>query len=171
MVEMLHDPQWVPSHLLQLAGYLALTLALLGFWRVAAHDPAMRRWSRLAAVGASLQSVEMAFHLAAVVDADHLAAGAATPVLTTHLALAVIAYPLFAATMIGLIWVGARTRELGRPMIAWFGILGAVAHGLAAPLVAVFHIERARMLFPAVLLLAGWAVAAAAWRRPALPLA
>lgn len=57
----------------------------------------------------------------------------------------------------------ARDRAMASPWIAWIGVLGATAHGLAAPLVVLFGIEQARVLFPMVVLLALWFVLAAVW--------
>src|SRR6185312_1991711 len=91
-------------------------------------------WLRWAIVAAALQTVEMTLHTLAFVDHDHLVAGQPTPVLSTHLTLAVVVYPLFALTMIGIIVAGARERALGSWWIAGLGIAGVAAHGAAAPL-------------------------------------
>jgi hypothetical protein len=102
-----------------------------------------------------------------------LVAGQSTPVLSTHLALAAIAYPVFAITVIGWILATSRDRVLASPWIAPLGIAGLVAHGAAAPLAVVLELEWARLLFPWVMLYAFWCVLAAAWprssRAPALP--
>lgn len=89
----------------------------------------------------------------------------------THLVLAVILYPVFAATIIGFIVATARDRTLGSPWIAWLGILGAVAHGLSAPLVVGLRINQAGILFPMLMFLAIWLALAAVWprRSPAAP--
>ena len=163
MAEMLADPEWVPSHTLQLAGFVLLPIGLLLYQRAAPRPARTRQWTRLAAIGALLQAVEMAFHLAAYVDHANLMAGHATPVLTTHLGLAVVCYPIFAVTIVGWIVAGMRDKVLGSPLIAWIGILGVVAHGAAAPLVVGLGIIGARVLFPAVTLLALWLILAAVW--------
>ena len=64
-------------------------------------------------IGTGLQTVEMVLHTAAVVDHSNLVAGNATPVLTTHLAAAVVLYPIFAATFVGLIIVAGARRCVG----------------------------------------------------------
>jgi hypothetical protein len=171
-VEMLAHPDWVWSHSLMLLGFLALVAGLVRYRRAAAPLPERTaRWLRLALYGTVLQTIEMAFHTASVVDGEHLAAGHSTPVLTTHMVLAVILYPVFAATIIGFIVATARDRSLGSPWIAWLGILGAAAHGLSAPLVVGLRIRLAGILFPMLLLLAIWLVLAAVWprRAPAPP--
>jgi hypothetical protein len=132
MVQMLADPAWVPAHALMCAGFAALLVALVLFRR-RALPPRTAWWSRLAVAAAALQTIEMGLHAAAVVDHAHLAAGQPTPVLTTHLAIAVPIYPLFAVAMIGLMVAGARDRSLGSAWIAPVGILGAIGHGLSAP--------------------------------------
>ncbi len=92
-------------------------------------------------IGTALQVIEMVMHTVSVVDHANLVAGRATPVLTTHLGLAVVFYPIFAVTIVGLILAGMRDRSLGSPWIGWLGILGVAAHGAAAPLVILFKID------------------------------
>jgi hypothetical protein len=172
MVEMLAHPDWVWSHTLLLLGFLSLLAGLVLYRRAAAPLPERTsRWLRLALYGTVLQAIEMAFHTVSVVDGEHLAAGHPTPVLTTHLVLAVILYPIFAATIIGFIVATARDRTLASPWIAWLGILGAAAHGLSTPLVVGLGISQAGILFPLVMLLAIWLALAAVWprRSPATP--
>lgn len=163
MAEMLAHPGWVPAHGLQLVGYVSLVIGLLFFGRSRALPPRTRRWSRIALAGAVLQMIEMAFHTAAVVDAENLVAGAATPVLSIHLRITPVIYPLFAIAMSGLIVAGARERALGSWWIAWLGILGVVAQGAAGLLVGGFDLLQFRFLFPGVVLFALWAVLAAFW--------
>jgi hypothetical protein len=142
----------------QLVGFGLMTLGMMRFRRVLPHSPAVRRWSGLAALGLALQTVEMAFHLASMVDAEKLAAGLATPVLSTHIVLALTIYPLLAILMSGLIVVAARTRELGTPLLAPLGIAGLVAQAIAVVLVAGFDMQAARIGFPMVMLFAIWTV-------------
>jgi hypothetical protein len=158
MHSMLIDPNWFPSHMGQLVGFGLMTLGMMRFRRVLPHSPAVRRWSGLAALGLALQTVEMAFHLASMVDAEKLAAGLATPVLSTHIVLALTIYPLLAILVCGLIVVAARTRELGTPLLAPLGIAGLVAQAIAVVLVAGFDMQAARIGFPMVMLFAIWTV-------------
>ena len=138
---MLVNPNWFPSHLAMLIGFGLMALGIMRFRRIMPHSPAVRRWSGLAAIGLVLQTVEMAFHLASMVDADKLAAGLATPILSTHIVLALTIYPLLAILMSGLIITAARTRELGNPWVAPLGIAGLVAQAVAVVLVAGFAVH------------------------------
>ncbi|MEO7273451.1 MAG: hypothetical protein ABIX28_00125 [Vicinamibacterales bacterium] len=171
MVEMLGDPEWIPAHTMMLGGFLSLLLGLVAFSR-GALTPAMRRWAGLAIAGAALQAVEMALHTAAALDHANPMAGRPTPILSTHLALAIAAYPMFAAAVIGFMVVVLRERALGSPWIAWIGVLGALGHGIAAPLTVLAAVPWARSLFPAVVGLAIWLILAGLWpRRPPVAVA
>ncbi len=117
--------------------------------------------------GTAFQILEMVVHTAAAVDHGRLVAGEPTPVLTTHLALSLVAYPAFGITVIGWILATARDRLAGSRWIAWLGVLGAVAHGAAPPLVVGLDVPGARVLFPMVMLFALWCVLAAFWPRAA----
>jgi nitrate reductase NapE component len=163
MAEMLGHHDWVLAHVLMLAGFVALLFGLILYSRGAVVPDRTRKWIRFAVIGTALQVVEMVMHTVSVVDHANLVAGRATPVLSTHLGLAVVFYPIFAATIVGLILAGMRDRSLGSPWIGWLGILGAVAHGAAAPLVILFKIDWARNLFPGVAVLALWLLLAALW--------
>lgn len=165
MVEMLRNPAWLRAHALMFLGFVALLLGLLSYRRSVPVPHRTQVWLRLAILGTLLQTVEMGFHTAAALDAAHLLAGAATPILTTHLWMAVVAYPFFGLTIGGLILAGAHDRVLGSYWIAWIGILGALAHGLAPPLVIVGKVEGAAVLFPFLMLLALWLTLAAVWPR------
>ena len=163
MAEMLADPEWVPAHALMLASFIALLLGLVLYRRAFALPGRTSRWVRLAAVGTALQAVEMAVHTGAFVDYSNLVAGRPTPVLTTHLWLAVVAYPVFAVAIVGLILATARDRSLASPWVAWIGVLGTLAWGAAAPLAILTDLEWVGYLFPGVLGLAVWLALAAFW--------
>lgn len=163
MAEMLAHPDWLPSHALTLLGFVALLMGLILYQRSVLLPDRTRTWVRFAVLGTALLVVEMSFHTAATIDQLNLVAGRATPVLTTHLWLSVVLYPIFALTLVGLIIADARDRVLGSVWIAWMGILGAVAPALAAPLVVLLHVERARNLFPLMVLFALWALLAGVW--------
>jgi hypothetical protein len=162
MAEMLADRRWVPAHSLLLAGFITLVAGLLLYSRTTLPERT-RRWLRFAVFGTILQVVEMAFHTAAVVDHDHLVAGSGTPVLTTHLWLAVFFYPIFGVTFAGFMIAGMRDRVLGSPWIGWLGIVGLLANGAAPPLVVLLKVEGARILFPLLLCFALWLILAGLW--------
>lgn len=161
MAEMLAHPDWLLSHTLVLAGYATLLAGLVLLRRAAPLPPRTTTWLRLAVAAAAVQTLEMVLHTLAYVDHDRLVAGDATPLLSTHLVVAVAAHPLFAAGIIGLIVAGARDGVLGSWWIAPIGIAGVAAHGLAAPMVIAAGDERFRILFPGIALLALWMVIAA----------
>lgn len=163
MAEMISHPDWLLSHVLVLAGFVALLAGLILYARSGALPDGTRRWVRFAVIGTALQVVEMIFHTASMVDHGNLVAGRATPILTTHLVLALLLYPVFAITIIGFIVAAARERTLGSRWIAWIGVLGAAAHGAAPPLVVGLGDERFRILFPMVVLFALWMLLAAVW--------
>jgi hypothetical protein len=163
MAEMLAHPDWVPSHLLTLAGFVSLLVGLILYQRSVVLPDRTRRWVGFAVIGTALQAVEMALHTAASIDQQNLVAGRATPVLTTHLWLAVVLYPIFGVTLVGLIIAGVRDRVLGSVWIAWMGIVGALGHASAAPLVVLLQAEWARNLFPLLALFALWTLLAGLW--------
>src|SRR5688572_858710 len=167
MAEMLAHPDWFLSHILQVVSFAAMALGLWMFGAGATLPRSTYRWLRLAIGGTILQTIEMVFHTWALVDHGHLVAGEPTPILTTHLALAVIAYPIFAITGIGFVLAAARDRVLGTMWLAPVGVIGLLAHGLAAPLVVTFEIEAARVLFPMVVLVALWMIVVAVMPRRA----
>jgi hypothetical protein len=170
MVQMLGDPAWVPAHVLFFLGLAALLAGLRACAREAAPPARVRRWLRWATVGTALELLEMAFHTAAVVDRASLAAGRATPVLSTHLALAVVCYPVFGVTVAGLVIAAARARTLGSPWVAPLGVVGSLAYGAAAPLAVLAPWSGVGLLFPMFLLFALWLLFAAAWAAPGVRL-
>ena len=161
MAEMLAHPDWLMAHVLVTAGFAAMLGGLILFGRQAGLTARLRKVTRYAAIATALQTFEGVMHTASMVDAGHLVAGHSTPVLTTHLFLAVTLYPIFAAGMIAFILAGMRDGAVGSRWIAWPGILGAAAHGLSAPLAVGLGMEGARILFPMIVGLALWFVLAA----------
>ena len=159
--EMLGHPGWVRAHAIITAGFVALLIGLVQFARGRSLPDRSRKWLRFAVAGTALQIVEMVFHTAAAIDHANLVAGRATPIFTTHQWLAVVLYPIFGLTMIGFVLAVTRDEILGSRWIAWLGVLGALAHGLAPPLVVALGIAQADVLFPLLLLLALWLLFAA----------
>lgn len=163
MLEMLSHPDWFMSHALQVLGYGAMAAGLVAFSRTYANTPALKRWTRLAIAATALQTLEMAVHTAAMVDAGHLAAGHGTPVLTTHLTMSVLFYPLFAAATAAFFIKGMRERAIGSPWIVWIGVIGTLGNGIAPILVGPFGWMEARILFAFMIGIAIWLVLAAIW--------
>ncbi len=164
MAEMMADPAWVPGHTTVFVGLLVLTLSLVLFRRTARASASMDRWLLLAIGATALEAVEMGVHTVAYMDMDALILGHSTPVLTAHLWLATLIYPLFAVSLIGLIGFGQREGSLGSPWIAWIGMLGAAAHGIVMWLVYIFEIGWAPVLFPlGAISLSLWFMLAGVW--------
>ncbi|HEX8452284.1 MAG TPA: hypothetical protein VF647_09325 [Longimicrobium sp.] len=156
MPVMLADPGWISSHLLMLGGHVALVAGLLALGQ-------RTSWLRVGVVVAALQVVEAAFHAAAFVDAHHLQAGRPTPVLSTHMLLTPLVYPLFALGMIWVIVAAARAGALGSGWIAPLGVAGVAAHGAAAIVVGVLGHDELGPLFAGIALFGLWCVFASLW--------
>lgn len=169
LLEMLQDPEWVPAHAWVTAGFFLFTMGFYVWGQRRGLSGGLQRSWRWALVGLAVQDFEWVIHTLASVDADRLAAGELTPVLSTHLGLVLVAYPLFAATSGLFLVAAARERALGSWWILPLGLFALVAHGIAPWLVLVFGIEEARVLFPMVVFFALWLIGAAFWpvRSPA----
>ncbi len=163
LVDMLPDPAWIRAHVTILAGLVVLVAGLVSFRRSVEVSLRLRRWVGFAIVMTAFEVLEMAVHTFAFVDADALASGAATPVLTTHLGMATAIYTPYAISMIGLIWLGQREGALGSPWIGWIGLFGAAAHGVVMWLVFVFEVSGSGILFPLSVSLAIWFILAGVW--------
>jgi hypothetical protein len=163
MLQMLGHADWLANHLLMTASLIAFGVGLVLLRRGGPKPERTARWLRFAIIATALQTVEAVVHTAAVVDHGNLAAGRATPVLSTHLAMAVVVYPLFGAAVVGLIVAAARERVLGSWWIAWIGIIGATAHGAAAPLRILTGYEPFSILFAGIVPLALWMALAGGW--------
>jgi hypothetical protein len=162
MQQMLMNPIWIPSHALMLAGYVALLASLLLLYRSGGGP--VGRWMVIALAGTALQTLEAFFHLIAVVDAERMQAGHATPVFSTHMMLGALGYPVFALVAIALVVAGARTRTLGTWWIAPLGILGAFLPGLAGVLVIWMGAGGVGALFAGIAIFGLWAILAAVLR-------
>jgi hypothetical protein len=163
MAEMLAHPDWLVSHSLMTLGFVLMTLGLFMWGGTAAATHRTRSTLRVAVLATALQAIDMAFHTAAMVDHDRLVTGLATPILTTHLWMTAVVYPIFGAAIIAFLVTAARDRVLGSWWIAWLGIIGAAGHGAAGPLVVIWEIPGANVLFPLIVLLGIWMIAAAVW--------
>ena len=163
MLEMLRHHDWFMAHALVTLGYGTMAAGLVAFSRTLANTPAMKRWTGLAIAGTVLQTVEMAVHTAAMVDAANLAAGHATPVLTTHLTMSMVFYPLFGITTAVFFIKGMRERAIGSPWIVAIGVIGTIANGMAPILVGLVGWTEARILFAFMVGIAIWLLLAALW--------
>lgn len=156
---MLADPGWAPSHALMLASFVLLLVGLVSLVRSGRLTGRSATVARVATFGAVVAVVEGVLHLAAVVDAAALRDGAPTPILSTHLALAIVAYPLLGLPLAVLAWLGGWSRQLSHPVLGAVGALGAFLHGIAAPVVVVTRDQDFSFLFQGAILFAIWLVA------------
>lgn len=153
-------PTWIPSHAFIVAGTIGFMIGLFALARSPMPLPtAARRAAWVAAVGAVLLSIEGVFHLAAFADQDAALAGAATPILSTHMAMSLIVYPLFTFAVAALAVLSGRT--LTHPVVGIIGAFAAVAFGVAPALVGLAGIEALAVLFPiGGILMALWFIVA-----------
>lgn len=170
---MMDDPTWVPGHALTAIG-AALLLAGFVVLRRRGGWPSVARLLPVAIVTAAIYTLELVVHTASVVDKDELASGDMGLVTVTHLALAVVGYPLFGLATAAIAWRLLRTWPVPLWPFAVLGIVGGVSNALAAPLTILPEEPDFAVFFPiGGIGTALWYVAAAGAgvRRPARRLA
>jgi hypothetical protein len=156
--EMLADPIWFSAHAWVVASFVAMTAGLILFGRSAVLSQRVRWWLRIAVIVTAIQTADMVVHTAAYIDLANMLAGRATPVFTSHMLLTMIVYPIFGVLISAFIIVAARERALGNPWVAWIGVAGALAHGVAGFFTVAFDSEATRALFPLIMLVMVWAL-------------
>ena len=157
LVVMMSNSSWVPGHSLMALSSMVLVAGLL----LARRDSAWAAAGRLlplAVVAAAVNSVELVLHTASVVDKDQLAAGGMPPVAFAHLALAVVAYPLFGLTMAALAWRMAGSWAVPLRAVSAAAVLGGVANAVAAPATILLREPAFSVLFTGAVALALWMV-------------
>jgi len=154
------DDAWTPAHALIALGTIVMAV---GLWQAVASStwPARAQQAlRSFAISLSLYAVETVFHLSAVVDSDALAAGDAAPLAWTHLALALVLYPLSGGA---LVWLGVQLhRTLAGPerVFGAIAVLAGVLQATAYPATLVMpDLETTPMFAGAGMLMAGWGLA------------
>ncbi|MFI6096963.1 hypothetical protein ACIA8G_15480 [Lentzea sp. NPDC051213] len=149
------DPMWVPSHALVLLSSTLFALGLVGLLR---HRPdlpaAARRAGWTAVAGAVLSVIENVPHLAATTESDAAAAGHATPFLSTHMVLALLAFPLFGFSVAAL--AALSKRHLAHPALGVGAVIGGISWGLAPWVVGPLGLESFNVLFIVGMLMALW---------------
>lgn len=149
------DPMWVPSHVLILLSSILFALGLVGLLRHRPQLPtAARRAGWVAVAGAVLCVAENVPHLAATTENDAAAAGHATPILNIHMALALLAFPLFGFAVAALAVLGGR--HLAHPVLSAAAVIGGSAWGLGPWAVGPLAIESLDVLFIIGMLMALW---------------
>jgi hypothetical protein len=164
---MLANPGWGPSHALQLVAFAAMVVGAMALVGTPSTPLRVRQVARAVAAASVVATLEMTFHLAAMTEADALRAGASTPLVTTHMRLALVAYPAFGLTVAALAIAGRRT--LARIWLVPVGVVGGLTHAIAGPLVVLTRDQRYSPLFIGGAALALWIVGAGMFglRRPA----
>lgn len=149
------DPLWIPCHSLILLSSILFALGLTGLLR---HGPSLgvsaRRAGWAAVAGAVLSVVENVPHLAATFESDAAAAGHATPFLNTHMALALLAFPLFGFSVAALAVLGGR--QLAHPVFVAGAVVGGSCWGLGPWAVGPLGMESLDVLFIIGMLMALW---------------
>ena len=159
LLSMFDSPQWPLSHWVLLAGAAASFLAFVWAWRTQAFGPRVQRWLPIVATAWGVGAAELVPHLLAASDAHALAHHDATPMLDTHLSLAVLAGP--AVGLSGAL-VAVVIARAARSRIAWvlaaFAVVGGLLYGAATPLIVLTDDPAFSVLFAAQTGLAVWLI-------------
>jgi hypothetical protein len=136
---------------------IAASLVVLARGRSLADVPRVHTATVVAAITASLATVDSLLHLVSAVDADAIAAGRATPITDVQAIVQTVTVPAFCLSIIALAIIGARTRTLGNPLVAVLAVVGGIGYGLAS---ATFLLtDRFDPLFPTAAGIALWTMA------------
>ncbi len=147
LAAMMADGAWVPGHALLGIGSALALAGLLAVRRTGAW-PAASTALPFAVVAAAINTLELVFHTAAVIDRDELAAGEWPPLALVHLGMAVAAYPLFGVAIAWLAWRLLASWSLPLRAVSVAGIVGGIANALAAPLTILLRDPDFAFLFP-----------------------
>lgn len=162
LAEMLGSPAWNLSHLLILAGLVVSVAGFVLARRAHAFGRTVDRWLTVAAVCWGLASIELVPHLLAVRDLDALQHHHDTPILETHLWLAVVATPLIGLSTIALAIAVARSaRTVSSWVLAAIATVGGVAYAAASPLIRFAGNPELSVLFAGQALIAVWVLGTA----------
>lgn len=160
---MFESSMWTGSHLLTMAGFGVLAVALVLLVRAlgAGWTPRLRLLTWTAAAGASFAAIEMMPHLLASSDADAIHRGDPTPLADLHLILQAVSTPAVGFSVAALALASARGRELGAGRVATaIGVVGGLAYAFAGPVIAITENPQLAPLFAGSSGLATWAVVA-----------
>lgn len=154
------DPLWYPAHSLILLGNVLIAASLVALVRghTFAAVPRAQRAGVIAAVGAVLGALGAVVHLLAALDADNIAARAATPFTDLMGPVETLSVPAFGFGIAFLVVIASLTRTLGNRVTAVLGVVGGVAYGLAGA--TIMFTDRLDFLFPAASGIGLWTAAA-----------
>ena len=173
----LFSSAWVPVHALILIGLILVTVGLAGLVRSGLLSRSARVAGRIAVAGGVLSALEMIFHLFAFVERDAAVTTGHTPIIDIHQALQVPSHPMLGFAVAALTIFEAGRLRGSRVVWVWriatvVGLLGALAHGLAGPVVVLTRNAEFGNLFagagPMALYLGVYALLAGRFRREAL---
>jgi hypothetical protein len=159
---MLARGTWLPSHSLLLVSLIVLGGGLARLRRSCGDDARLEAVVLVAMAAIGLGALELVFHLAAKVERADLLAGRHVPIVATHEALAVVAYPIYGIALAAVAVELARTKGGIFRSVALLGIAGGILHGIAAPLVVLSRDQDLSFLFKGAVLLGIWMVIAGA---------
>jgi hypothetical protein len=159
LATMTGNERWVPVHSLLVVSAILLATGLWLAHRNNVWPWLSRRTLLVVAIALSAYVVESIFHLAAAVDVDHLAAGEASPVAFTHLALSVVLYPVSGLAIAVLAAKQLSVWTLGQRTFAVAGMIGGVVHAVSVPMtLALPNIELSPMFAISGILIALWSI-------------
>jgi hypothetical protein len=162
LADMLGSPAWNLAHLLILAGLVISVGAFVIARRAHAFAPSVDRWLTVAIVGWGLASIELVPHLLAVRDLEALHHHEATPILDTHLMLAVGATPALGLSAVALAVATARAaRTVPAWILAGIAAVGGTAYAAAGPLIQFLAIPELSVLFAGQSFIAVWLIGTA----------
>jgi hypothetical protein len=162
LLALLGSPAWLPAHAALIAGMLLVLSGLVLLRHRAAFPQRVRPWLTGTIVAWAVAAPEYVPHLLAGGEHDALAAGAATPMVHTHLALSTFTTPMVGISSALLAVAVARAaRTWPARVLAGFGVVGGLAFAAAAPLVAITGNPAVTNLFAAQTLVVVWIVGTA----------
>jgi hypothetical protein len=163
IAEMAADPLWVPGHALTTASTVLLAAGLWALHRRGGWSVRATRALRIAAVAVSLYVVETVAHLAAVVDADELAAGEFAPVAGSHVLLSAVLYPVSGVALAALGLALLREVPGRRRAVHLLAVVAGTVHALSVPVTMLLpDVQTSPTFAVAGVLLALWSVLTAA---------
>ncbi len=153
------QPTWYPSHVLLLASFGLVAVAILLIRGRDDLGPGMARLVDVVSVVAVVSTLGMAVHLMSALGAGTIADGQPSLVSQTQTWNETILNTLWGLGIIALAVAGGLTRTLGNRITILLGVVGGVAWCLAAATIA--FTDRFDPLFPlAGSLISTWAVVA-----------